>query len=231
MTYDQLARRYDGSVQVGKIDAKYQDFRDIPLRADLQFSLWRGKAEIKSLKIASEDSTLQASGTVTDFSSPQLQLTFNSTANLAQLGAIARIYPLRGGTVVLNASGTYSEAAGYAARGRIAFRDLDYLDSGIVLRKTNLNANFSLENDDLKLTQIAARALGGQITGEAEIKNLLPTPPPPEAAPAAGKVASASKGGRDNSRKQNALVGHAADSPVQQGSASVCDWLECRWRK
>ena len=221
MTYDHLAERYDGSVQVGKIDAKYQDFRDLPLRADLQFSLWRGKADIKSLKITSEDSTLQASGQVTDFRSPQLQLTFASTANLAQLGAIARVYPLRAGTVILGASGSYSEAAGYASRGRIAFRDLDYLDSGIAVRKANLNANFSFENDVLRLSQIAARALGGQITGEAEIKNLLPTAPVPEATPASGKVASASKAGADKSRKQNALAGRSAETPVQQGSARL----------
>ena len=33
MTYDQVAQRYDGSVQVGKIDAKYQDFRDVAAQA------------------------------------------------------------------------------------------------------------------------------------------------------------------------------------------------------
>ena len=52
MTYDRLARRYDGSVQVGKMDAKYQDFRDLAARGELQFSLWHNQVEIKSLKLA-----------------------------------------------------------------------------------------------------------------------------------------------------------------------------------
>ena len=47
MTYNHLARRYDGNVQVGKMDAKYKDFRDVAAQADLQFSLWRNRAEIK----------------------------------------------------------------------------------------------------------------------------------------------------------------------------------------
>ena len=73
-----------------------------------------------------------------------MQLTYSSTLNAAQLGAIIARLQLRGGT--LHARWiwpAYSEAAGLASRGRIALRDLDYLDNGIVLRKANLNSNFS----------------------------------------------------------------------------------------
>ena len=59
MTYDRLRKRYDGSVQVGKMDSKYADFRDVPAQADLQFSLWHNQVEIKSLKLTSEQSTLK----------------------------------------------------------------------------------------------------------------------------------------------------------------------------
>ncbi len=100
MTYDRLARRYDGSVQVGKMDAKYQDFRDVAARGDLQFSLWHDQAEIKSLKLASEGSSLQLSGKIADFENPQVRLTYGSTIDVAQMGAITRAYQLRGGTIV-----------------------------------------------------------------------------------------------------------------------------------
>ena len=137
MTYDRLARRYDGSVQVGKMDAKYQDLRDVAAQADLQLSLWHNQAEIKTLKLSSEGSSLQMTGKVTDFESPQVHLTYGSTIDVAQLGAVTRVYQLRGGTVVLDGSGTYSEAAGYASTGRIAVRDLDYLNDVVALRKAN----------------------------------------------------------------------------------------------
>jgi translocation and assembly module TamB len=174
MTYDRLARRYDGTVQVGKMDAKYQDFRDLAARGDLQFSLWHDQLEIKTLKVASEGSSLEMSGKITDFENPQVQLTYNSTLDLAQMGAVTRAYQLRGGTLVWDGSGSYSEAAGYASTGRIALRDFDYLDGAIALRKATLNSNFSLDHNNLSLNRIAARVLGGMLTGDAEVKNLWP---------------------------------------------------------
>ncbi|MGA2369860.1 MAG: translocation/assembly module TamB domain-containing protein [Candidatus Korobacteraceae bacterium] len=174
MTYDRLAHRYDASVQVGKMDAKYQDLRDVAAQADLQLSLWHNQAEIKALKIVSEGSSLQVSGKVTDFQNPQVQLTYSSTIDVAQLGAVTRVYPLRGGTIVLDGLGTYSEAAGYASTGRIAVRDLDYLNEEVVLRKANLDSNFSLDHNNLSMTRIAARLLGGTLTGDAQVKNLWP---------------------------------------------------------
>jgi len=172
MSYNRVAQRYDGSVHVGKMDARYQDFRDVPAQAKLQFSLWHNMVEIKELKLTSERSSFQASGKVTDFTHPQVQVTYSGTLGAAQLGAVTRIYQLRGGTMLLDGTANYSEPAGHAARGRIALRDLDYLDSGIVLHNANLDSNFSLDNNHLVLTRIAARLLGGQVTGDADIKNL-----------------------------------------------------------
>ena len=174
MTYDRLARRYDGNVQVGKMDAKYQDFRDLAARGELQFSLWHNQVEIKSLKLAAEASALEMSGKIAYFENPEVHLTYNSTLDVAQVGAVTRAYQLRGGTMVCDGSGSYSEAAGYASAGRIAVRDLDYQDGPVILRKANLDSNFSLDNNNLSLTRIAARMLGGMLTGDAEVKNLWP---------------------------------------------------------
>ena len=69
--------------------------------------------------------------------------------------------------MLLDGSASYSETAGIASRGRIAARDVDYLDNGIGLHNANLDSNFSFDNNELALTRIAARLLGGQITGDA----------------------------------------------------------------
>jgi translocation and assembly module TamB len=174
MNYDRRAQRYDGSVQVGKMDAKYQDLRDVAAQADVQFSLWHNQAEIKALKFTSEGSSLEIAGKVTDFESPQVNLTYSSTIDVAQMGAVTRVYQLRGGTIALDGSGSYSDAAGYASTGRIAVRDFDYLADDITLRKATLNSNFALANNNLSMSRIAARLLGGMLTGDAEVKNLWP---------------------------------------------------------
>ena len=49
MTYDHGDRRYDGAVQAGKMDVKYQDLRDVAAQGEVAFSLWSNRLQIKSL--------------------------------------------------------------------------------------------------------------------------------------------------------------------------------------
>ena len=77
MNYQRLLRRYDGTLHVGKMDAQYQD---LPRRrrpaADAEFSLWRNRAQVKSLKLTSQRSSVELSGTIDDFNHPRLQFTY-----------------------------------------------------------------------------------------------------------------------------------------------------------
>jgi translocation and assembly module TamB len=215
MSYDARAQRFDGSVQVGKMDIQYQDYRDIPAQADLQFSLWHSEAAIKSLKLTSQSSSVLISGKLTNFDNPQTHLTYSSTINAGQLGAIMRVNQLRAGTVLLDGSGTYSSVGGYASTGRIAVRDLDYVDAGLSLRKAGLNSNFSVDNDHLVLSRIAARLLGGQINGDADIKNLMATTPPNPPAPTKPAASTKRTAGTRQAEKKVAAV---PAGPQQEGT-------------
>jgi len=172
VTYDRGARRYDGTVRAGKLDVKYQDYRDVAAQAETEFSLWHNALQVKSLKIRSEQSSLEAQGKLTDFGRPKIEFIFASSLDATQSGAVTRVPALRGGTVAVNGSGTYSEGSP-KSRGTLAVRKLDYLADGVALRNANLDSDFVLENDRLLLERIAARLLGGEVTGDAEVTNLL----------------------------------------------------------
>jgi translocation and assembly module TamB len=173
MTYDHDERRYDGSVQAGKIDVKYQGLRDVAAQGEVAFSLWSNRLQIKSLKLTSEKSSLEASGKLVNFDNPKLDFKYSSALDVGQLGSVIRMYQLRDGRVTLDGSGTYSAAAGIATRGYAAARGVGYLDNGISVRDANLDTSFSLAHDDLSLTRIAGRLLGGGISGDAEVRKLL----------------------------------------------------------
>src|SRR5208283_962973 len=97
MSYQRLQRQYDGALHVGKIDAQFQNMRDIPATADAEFTLWRNRAQVRSLKLTSQKSSVHLSGTVDDFNHPRLQLSYEGTLDLAQVGEISRVYKLRSG--------------------------------------------------------------------------------------------------------------------------------------
>jgi translocation and assembly module TamB len=173
MTYDHGDRRYDGFIQTGKMDLKYQDLRDVAAQGEVTFSLWSNRLQVKSLKLKSENSSLEATGKLVNFDNPELDLKYSTELDVGELGSVARLYQLRGGRLALNGSGTYSNADGIATRGYAAARNVTYLDNGVAVRDAGVNASFSLAHDDLSLTRIAGRLLGGGVSGDAEIRNIF----------------------------------------------------------
>jgi translocation and assembly module TamB len=196
MTYDRGEHRYDGKVRVGKMDVKYQDFRDVPAQAEMEFSLWHNTAQINSLELTSEKSSLQAQGKLTNFDYPRVEFSYSSKLDIGQLGAIARTYELRGGVVTTSGSGNYSQT-GYASHGKVAIRGFEYLQEGVVLHNANASADFSLDKNRLSLTRIAGRLLGGELAGDAEVRNLFLTASA-GATPAPSKALQAAKSAAKN---------------------------------
>src|SRR5208283_3434666 len=147
-TYDRHNRRYDGTLRVGKMDVKYQDLRDVPAQAEMEFTLWRDTAQIKSLKLTSQNSSLEAQGKLTHFENPRIDFTYSTTLEIGQLGAITRTYELRGGTLTASGSGSYLDAVS-SSRGKLAIRGFDYLHEGVVLHNASASADYSLDKNRL----------------------------------------------------------------------------------
>src|SRR5271165_1966910 len=172
MTYDRGDHRYDGTLRVGKMDEKYQDLRDVPVQAEVEFSLWHDTAQIKSLKLTSEKSSLEAQGKLTHFDNLRIDFTYSTDLDVGQLGAITRNYELRAGTLTASGSGSYSETS-RTSRGKLAIRGFEYLQKDVALHNASASTDFSFDNNRLVITGIAGRLLGGEVTGEATVDNLL----------------------------------------------------------
>jgi translocation and assembly module TamB len=173
MDYLRLRRQYDGSLHVGKIDAQFKDLRSIPATADAEFSLWQNRAQIRSLKLTSQRSDLQLSGSVDDFQRPRLQLNYEGAIDLTQVGAIVRDYKLREGALNLSGSGSFS-AENFSTNGKLDIRGLNYTEPGLPIGRVNASADFALDRDHFLLRKLNARLLGGTVTGDAEVKNYSP---------------------------------------------------------
>jgi translocation and assembly module TamB len=218
MNYARFDRRYDGSVHVGKMDAQYQDFRDLAASGDAAFSLWQNRAEVRSLKVTSQKSLVELSGTIDDFNHPRMQINYGATIDLAQAGEITRAYKLRGGGLNISGSSTITED-NYAASGKVGLRGVTYEEQGFSLRDASAAAEFSVDRDHILLKRINGRLLGGTVTGDAEVKNYAPTLEVTTQQVASEKHG---KGAKVSASKAlaNALNAKSGALPVQQGAAN-----------
>ena len=213
MDYQRLRRRYDSALRAGKIDAQFQDWRDIPASVDAEFSLERNRAEVRSFKLTSQKSSVELSGTVDDFNHPKLQLAYGGTIDLGQLGSIVRVYQLRGGGATFSGSGTFSQD-NFSTGGKFGVRGVNYEDPSLSLRDVSASSEFSLDRERILLRKIDARLLGGTVTGNAEVKHYAPALETTSATIQSEPPAKTKKTQASTAKKPVA-------SPVQQGTASL----------
>jgi translocation and assembly module TamB len=172
MTYSLLGKKYDGNLLLGKADITFDGYRPVAWTAEAHFSLAPAGIEIKSLKATSGRSHLQASGRIDDFRDPKIEVKYDADVNLAEASGIARRTEVRRGTLHIDGRGTWAQA-GFSSTGKLAVRDLDWREQPVGLHGASLNAEFSLDQHRLMLSQMQARMLGGNITGTTEITQWL----------------------------------------------------------
>jgi translocation and assembly module TamB len=172
MSYVLTGDRYDGRIHIGRMLLDFRGGPQLPSTAEVQFSLFRANAELKSLHWSSPRSNFEASGRLTDFNDPRVELTYNASLDVAELGGAAGLREIRSGTVQINGSGNYT-AAQLASSGKLLVRNLDYRTAGFALPNLNGGAQFSLTRDRFSLSSIFANAFGGTITGSLDVRDWL----------------------------------------------------------
>lgn len=192
LAYSADGNRYDGSFSAGGLHLAYGDYKAFDSQITAQFSLSHNQLEMKSAKLASGNSWVEASGRAVDFSHPQLTLQYSSRFDLAEIAAITRLSQLRGGILEVKGGGIFT-AADYTTSGSIQIRNLEYRDPAIRIPDLDGGAEFKSEHNTLTISHLFMRALGGVVTGDATIRNWTSTLKPGARAglvsPAADEVA------------------------------------------
>jgi translocation and assembly module TamB len=178
MDYSFLRGRYESRISIGKVDSGFQDFRPFAWSSSVEFSLGSTFADVKTLKWNSGRSSLQASGRISDFRNPRLDASYEGHFDLAEAAAIARRHEFREGVAEFSGSGHWS-LEDFTTTGALALRDLGWQDDQIVLKKASANSDYSITDEQIKLSKLQGKILGGNFTGDAQVDNWLHSIPPP----------------------------------------------------
>jgi translocation and assembly module TamB len=176
MDYSHLHRRYESRFTVGKVDTVFDDCRPFSWMAELNFGLTPTSAEIESLKWSSGRSNLQASGHVSNFQHPQVDGSYQAHVDLQEAAAVMRRRDLSGGTAEVRGRGAWS-ADGFGSSGSLSLRDVAWQDDQVGLKKADAGGDYTLTDQQIKVSKIQGKVLGGSFTGDAQIANWLHSTP------------------------------------------------------
>lgn len=179
MDYSFLRRRYESHLTIGKVDTAFENYRPFSWMTTVDFSLGSSFVDIQSLQWNSGKSSLKMSGRVSDFRNPQVDGSYEAQINLQEAGAVVRIRDLREGTAQFNGRGHWS-FNDFTASGQLLLRDLGYQDAQFALKKMNLGSEYVVTDQQIKLSKLQGKVLGGSVTGDAQVDNWLhsiPLPP------------------------------------------------------
>ncbi len=170
MTRATAESTYEARIQVGALDTKYGSFPPLHGKTELQLALAPGKAELRSFKLVSDRSVLEARGILTDFRDPKIQLVYDGSLDVVEFGALLRIPELRRGKLEVNGQGTYY-AQDFTSSGRLVLRGVEWREPGLRVPDLTAAAKYSLTRDRLVISNLTAQALGGLISGGAAVTN------------------------------------------------------------
>jgi len=218
MDYSFLRGRYEGHLTVGKGDSVVEDFRPFAWMTTVDFSLGPTFADIKSLRWNSGRSSLEASGRVSDFRSPRLDGNYDARIDLAEAAAILRRRDLREGSVELKGSGHWSLNQGslnqgslnqaslsqFSSSGDLALRELGWQDGQIAFKRASATSDYSVTDEQIRLSKLQGKLFGGSFTGDAQIDNWLHSMP-------------VSPQGRAKKGREDIAIISAARPPARKG--------------
>jgi translocation and assembly module TamB len=176
MTYSFLRQRYESHLEIGKVDTTLEDFRPFAWGMSSDFSLGTTFADIKTLSWNSGKSSLKAKGHIGDFSKPVIVGDYDAQIDLKELAAIARRHDLREGIAQFKGSGRWT-VDDFTSSGALAMRDLGWQDEQFVIKDAAVNTDYSITDQQIKLSKLQGKLLGGAFAGDAQVENWLHSTP------------------------------------------------------
>ncbi|MFZ0734764.1 MAG: translocation/assembly module TamB domain-containing protein [Candidatus Sulfotelmatobacter sp.] len=176
MDYSYLRGRYESRLKIAKVDTAYDGYRPFSWSTAVDFSLGPTFVDIHALDWASGHSALKASGRLSDFQNPRFDGNYDAQVDLADAAAIARRGELRRGSAQFQGSGHWTVQA-FATSGTLTLRDLGWQDDQLAIKDANFTSDYALTDQDLKLSKLQGKLLGGTVTGDADVENWLYSTP------------------------------------------------------
>jgi translocation and assembly module TamB len=182
MNYVPSQKAYDGHLDFTPLTIAYRNSPPMQAEMHVSFLLRSGEAEIKSLRISTGNSKIEASGTIRNYTNPELTLQYQASLDLAQVGNTAKWRQLRSGRAELKGAGSYQNKR-YSSQGTLSVRGLEWHDATARISAVDASSPYSITQDKIVLSRLIAHVFGGTVQGDAQVTNWNSSPPLGKKAP------------------------------------------------
>lgn len=170
MKYIAGSKDYEGNFTISVVAAHYPNLEPVHGVLELHFLLRPTQVEIKMLKFTVDHSVLEASGTVTNYSNPEVHAQYTASLNLPEIGRNMHMRELEAGQVTVSGNGVYQNSR-YAAQGTVAGQNVGWHARAWNLGGIEFASPFLITQDRISLSRITGRAFGGNAQGAIEVAN------------------------------------------------------------
>jgi len=170
LTYSLPNNGYEGSVAFSVASARWRGATAPQARVEAHVLLRSAEMEIKSLKLVSGHSTVEASGMLRDYSRPQLQLNYKSSIDLLEAAKLAALPQLRAGSADVTGDLTWQNGL-YRSSGNLIARNLSWREATWRVSGAEVLSPFSLTPDKIDLSRMTIRVFRGSLQGNLHIDN------------------------------------------------------------
>src|SRR5215469_10140858 len=140
MSYVPSQKAYDGHLDLAPLHIVYREHGSsgvLEAEVHTNFLLREKETEIKSLKISTKTSQVEASGTLRNYNNPEVTLQYQASLDLPEVARQANVQQLRAGRADLKGALTYQNQR-YSSQGTLSARNVEWRDATV--RLTGMDA-------------------------------------------------------------------------------------------
>ena len=167
--------RYLANVTVADLMAHRGKQVPVHSTIDMSMSLGRNAAELKSLRMKTGESLLEASGAAENFSDPRWHVAATGKIDVREVEALTEVEGLGGGTADLRIQGNGHGASIFTVEGDARLNKVSYKTPDVKLAEINATARIRATEGRLSLTDVVAKLRdGGAVQADFQLENWLP---------------------------------------------------------
>ena len=174
LNWNLLGQRYEGDVSINPLTVASPGRSPVAIALRVPVQLEKDRIRIANATIVTGKSQLTISGAVENMKSPVTSGNLNGTVSLEEVGNLLGVTSPETvrGTVQVSARGRVSSASEYNGDAEINGADITLSSGGRQVRDVRLDAAVGADSRQITIKSLRVQALGGEITANAELKNL-----------------------------------------------------------